>query len=73
MAAATSSAVRYCWTDLHGLQTQSTVKRLHTGCNRNDQVATDVRLWLRGKMDLVIDLLVDLQKSLVVYPSKTSK
>jgi argininosuccinate lyase len=36
-------------------------------------VATDVRLWLRGKMDLVIDLLVDLQKSLVVYPSKTSK
>lgn len=65
MAAATSSTVRYCWTDRHGLQTQNTVKRLHTGYNRNDQVATDVRLWLRGKMDLLIDLLVDLQKSLV--------
>ena len=40
-------------------------KRLHTGRSRNDQVATDVRLWLRGEMDLIIDLLVDLQKSLV--------
>ena len=40
-------------------------KRLHTGRSRNDQVATDVRLWLRGEMDLIIELLVDLQKSLV--------
>ena len=40
-------------------------KRLHTGRSRNDQVATDVRLWLRGEMDLIIDLLIDLQKSLV--------
>ncbi len=40
-------------------------KRLHTGRSRNDQVATDVRLWLRTEMDLIIDLLVDLQKSLV--------
>jgi argininosuccinate lyase len=40
-------------------------KRLHTGRSRNDQVATDVRLWLRGEMDLIIDLLADLQKSLV--------
>ena len=40
-------------------------KRLHTGRSRNDQVATDVRLWLRGEMDLIIGLLADLQKSLV--------
>ena len=40
-------------------------KRLHTGRSRNDQVATDVRLWLRSEMDLIIDLLADLQKSLV--------
>ena len=40
-------------------------KRLHTGRSRNDQVATDVRLWLRDEMDLIIDLLADLQKSLV--------
>ncbi len=28
-------------------------KKLHTGRSRNDQVATDIRLWLRGQMDLV--------------------
>jgi argininosuccinate lyase len=32
-------------------------KRLHTGRSRNDQVATDVRLWLRAALD-VIDLLI---------------
>lgn len=40
-------------------------KRLHTGRSRNDQVATDVRLWLRGEIDLVAGLLVDLQKALL--------
>jgi argininosuccinate lyase len=45
-------------------------KRLHTGRSRNDQVATDVRLWLRSEMDLIIDLLVDLQKSLVEVAEK---
>jgi argininosuccinate lyase len=45
-------------------------KRLHTGRSRNDQVATDVRLWLRGEMDLIIDLLLDLQQSLVEVAEK---
>ena len=40
-------------------------KRLHTGRSRNDQVATDVRLWLRGEIDLIAGLLVDLQRSLI--------
>lgn len=40
-------------------------KRLHTGRSRNDQVATDVRLWLRSEIDLITGLLVDLQQSLV--------
>lgn len=40
-------------------------KRLHTGRSRNDQVATDVRLWLRGEIDLIDGLLSDLQKALV--------
>jgi argininosuccinate lyase len=40
-------------------------KRLHTGRSRNDQVATDVRLWLRGEIDLILELLAELQKSLV--------
>ena len=45
-------------------------KRLHTGRSRNDQVATDVRLWLRGEIDLIVELLVDLQKSLIDVASK---
>ena len=40
-------------------------KRLHTGRSRNDQVATDVRLWLRGEIDLIAKLLTELQKALV--------
>ena len=40
-------------------------KRLHTGRSRNDQVATDVRLWLRGEIDEIGVLLIELQKALV--------
>ena len=45
-------------------------KRLHTGRSRNDQVATDVRLWLRGEIDLIIELLMGLQKELVLLADK---
>ena len=45
-------------------------KRLHTGRSRNDQVATDVRLWLRGEIDLITALLVELQKALVDIAEK---
>jgi argininosuccinate lyase len=40
-------------------------KRLHTGRSRNDQVATDVRLWLRGEIDAISGLLEELQRSLL--------
>ncbi|MDP1765319.1 MAG: argininosuccinate lyase [Methylotenera sp.] len=40
-------------------------KRLHTGRSRNDQVATDVRLWLRAAADDVILGLKKLQLSLL--------
>ncbi|HSW07226.1 argininosuccinate lyase [Aquabacterium sp.] len=40
-------------------------KRLHTGRSRNDQVATDVRLWLRGEVDALALLLADMQRALV--------
>ncbi len=45
-------------------------KRLHTGRSRNDQVATDVRLWLRGEIDLIGELLIDLQKALLTIAEK---
>ena len=40
-------------------------KRLHTGRSRNDQVATDVRLWLRGEIDALAPLLAGMQRALV--------
>ena len=45
-------------------------KRLHTGRSRNDQVATDVRLWLRGEIDLIAALLLELQKALLGLAEK---
>ena len=40
-------------------------KRLHTGRSRNDQVATDVRLWLRDEIKTLVTLLTDLQRALL--------
>ncbi|MDP2824999.1 MAG: argininosuccinate lyase [Sulfuritalea sp.] len=40
-------------------------KRLHTGRSRNDQVATDIRLWLRDTIDDIDGLLRYLQKALL--------
>ena len=40
-------------------------KRLHTGRSRNDQVATDVRLYLRQAIDDLLELVKALQRSIV--------
>jgi argininosuccinate lyase len=40
-------------------------KKLHTGRSRNDQVATDVRLWLRDEIDLIRAAIARLQSALV--------
>ena len=40
-------------------------KRLHTGRSRNDQVATDMRLWLRGAIDALTAQLTALRRALL--------
>ena len=40
-------------------------KRLHTARSRNDQVATDLRLWLRGEIDEIGMRIVALQRALL--------
>src|SRR5581483_7847146 len=40
-------------------------EKLHTGRSRNDQVATDLRLWLRAECDAVDAALAALQRALV--------
>ncbi len=45
-------------------------KRLHTGRSRNDQVATDVRLYLRHAIDELLGLVRGVQRSLLVLAEK---
>ena len=45
-------------------------KRLHTGRSRNDQVATDIRLWLRGAIDGIQLQLNSLRTGLVNLAEK---
>ena len=45
-------------------------KKLHTGRSRNDQVATDVRLWLRDEIEAIGVLLGDVQRALVELASQ---
>ncbi len=40
-------------------------KRLHTGRSRNDQVATDLRLWLRDTIDVLIGELASLRRAFI--------
>ena len=40
-------------------------EKLHTARSRNDQVALDIRLYLRDEINRLIDLLTDLQKAFV--------
>jgi len=45
-------------------------KRLHTGRSRNDQVATDIRLWLRGAIDEIQAELTALRSGLLGLAEK---
>ncbi|MDR2711056.1 MAG: argininosuccinate lyase [Burkholderiales bacterium] len=45
-------------------------KRLHTGRSRNDQVATDIRLWLRGAIDHLLGQLRTLRGAFIDQAEK---
>ena len=47
-----------------------TGKKLHTGRSRNDQVATDIRLWLREEIDVILGELTRLQSGLLDQAEK---
>lgn len=47
-----------------------TAGKLHTARSRNDQVATDFRLWVRDALDTLDVLLARLQKSLLAQAEK---
>lgn len=52
------SAVESRLTELIG----KTAGKLHTGRSRNDQVATDMKLWVRKSVSLLLDILKETQK-----------
>ena len=47
--------------------------KLHTARSRNDQIALDVRLFLRAEIDGIIQLMVGLQRQLVVMAKREIK
>jgi argininosuccinate lyase len=46
-----------------------TGKKLHTGRSRNDQVATDIRLYLRDEIDQLMQLLAKLERGILTLAS----
>ena len=49
-----------------------TGKKLHTGRSRNDQVATDIRLYVRDEIDAILTLLEKLQKGILGLAAKNT-
>jgi argininosuccinate lyase len=45
-------------------------RKLHTGRSRNDQVATDLRLWMRDEIKIIKDKITSLQKVLLKMAQK---
>ncbi len=45
-------------------------KKLHTGRSRNDQVATDMRMWMRDEIETIQALINQLQKALLKSAGK---
>ena len=48
-------------------------KKLHAGRSRNDQVATDVRLWMRDEIEVLQAKITALQKAFIKLAGKYSK
>lgn len=50
-----------------------TAQKLHTARSRNDQVAVDVRMYLREQLDCIIEQLFDLQRVLLLMADEYQK
>lgn len=48
-------------------------KKLHTGRSRNDQVATDMRLWMRDEIDTICRYIINFQTAIVQSAEKYSQ
>ncbi|MCK5901783.1 MAG: argininosuccinate lyase [Cocleimonas sp.] len=48
-------------------------KKLHTGRSRNDQIATDIRLWLREQIDHICSEIQRLQQGLLILAEQEAE
>ena len=48
-------------------------KKLHTARSRNDQVVTDLKMWIRNDIEIIIEQLKQLQKCLIDKAEINSK
>jgi argininosuccinate lyase len=48
-------------------------RKMHTGRSRNDQVATDMRLWMRDEIEVIKDKITLLQRAFVSMAEKYAK
>jgi argininosuccinate lyase len=48
-------------------------EKLHTGRSRNDQVATDIRLWMRDEIEILQEKITLLQKAFLKLAGKHTK
>ena len=44
--------------------------KLHTGRSRNDQVATDMRLWVKNQIAIDLKLIAGMQKALIAWAAR---
>jgi argininosuccinate lyase len=56
--------------DALGKESGDVAKKLHTGRSRNDQVALDVRIYLKDETLQIIQMLTDFQRALVTMAKK---
>jgi len=47
--------------------------KLHTGRSRNDQIALDVKMYIKDEISALVDLLIELQKSILRFAKKNAK
>jgi len=56
--------------DALGKEIGDVARKLHTGRSRNDQIALDVRIYLKKETKIIIEFLTDFQKALVRMAQK---
>jgi argininosuccinate lyase len=50
-----------------------TAQKLHTARSRNDQVALDIKMYIKDEINNLVDLITDLEKSILKFAARNAK